>query len=102
MMPNTATIAGSRNGAPSSATIAARPRKRRRASARAAGTASRQLEPADITAWTTVKRSAAHSAGPSPRPGSARVSSAATVPSVSAATSASASPPPQRTSGPIG
>ena len=101
-MPKTATIAGSRNGAPRSATIAPRPKNRRRASARAAGTASAQLRAAEISACTSVKRSAAHSAGPSPRPGSARVSSAAMVPSVSAPTSASASPPPQRTEAAIG
>ena len=95
-IPKTATIAGSRNGAPSSATSAARPGKRRRASARAAGTARAQLRPADhrLHHREAQRRPVRR---PEPAPGSARVISAAMVPSVSPATSASASPPPQRT-----
>ena len=102
MIPKTATTEGKRNGAPSSATIAPRPGNRRRASARAAGTASATLRAAEMSACTTVKRSADHSAGPRPRPGSARSASTATVPRVSAATSASAMPPPAARRSPTG
>ena len=82
--PSTATITGSRKGAPRAEIASARPGKRRRAKARASGMAQITEASAESTACSTVKRSAARSAAPGIPP-PARHSTAATGPSVSAA-----------------
>jgi len=84
--PSTATITGRMKGAPRSVIRAERPTNRRRASARATGTASATLTPADSAACTRVKRTACQSAGPSPAPGSARQKTAPSAPRISTAT----------------
>ena len=94
--PKTATITGSRKGAPSSVISAPRPLNCRRASARATGIASRQLIAAEAKAWDTVNCIAAQSAAPSPVWNSARKATAQSVPSVSANTSPATMPPGQR------
>ncbi len=82
-------------GAPSSTISARRPVNRRRASARATGTASATLTAADSPACNTVNRTAAQSEGPSPRPGSAASATASSAPRISAATIPAAAVPGQ-------
>ena len=62
--PSTATMTGKINGAPKSIMVTSRPQKRLLAKARASGMAKTTESAADSAACISVKRSAAHSAGP--------------------------------------
>lgn len=89
----TATITGRMKGAPRSVISSARPPKRRRASARATGTASTAETVADSAACQSVNQTARQSQGPSADSPPAWVATAASVPRISSTSSPAASPP---------
>ncbi len=93
--PRIATIVGRINGAPSKVINTPRPRKLRRAKARAAGMANATERNAESSACTTVNRTAIQSNSESAEKLSARSATATSVPKLKAATRAAAMRPGQ-------